>query len=521
VTSSVFGRMSRTESMAITEVDEKLLVKAYQAGDDRAFDAIVRTQWKALYAHAARRLSDPDAAEDAVQDTLLRAYRALPNLDGDLALRAWLHRILTNVCYDEGNRRRRAANVFERVVALPEETAPDPADEAVLHDTVRVMSAALEDLPESYREALVLRYVDGLSFREVAEAAGITEENARARVHRGRLVLHRVLSRVTVVLAVLIPGLRRTHTGVPAEPAAAAGGADHGIHLVTQLTAHAANAAPTVSRLAEVASATSGAKSAFVTTAVAAVAAVAVPVTAYTVHDARQVERPAAIAAPSEVEATPLAPRGAAGAASVAGASEPGVGVVGGSTSTSSTTTSSTTSTSVPTTTTTPPSAAQPFQSPDTTAHSTEPPPVTPTESTPPEEPAEEQPAETITGSLTSSQLQVSGEGPNLDVSGPGRVGDRDVAISGRLTLHDDGPMSGELTVTVDGVAYPLRLRGAIVERTDGGDIRFRGKFSLPGGAELSLPESGDVIEGSFRRADGPASSLLLDLQGPPADDPA
>ena len=92
--------------MAFTEIDEKQLVRAYQAGDERAFDTIVRTQYNALYAHAVRRLTDHAAAEDAVQDTLLRAYRALPNLDGDLALRAWLHRILTNVCVDAWRKRR-------------------------------------------------------------------------------------------------------------------------------------------------------------------------------------------------------------------------------------------------------------------------------------------------------------------------------------------------------------------------------------------------------------------------------
>ena len=59
----------------------------HQAGDERAFDTIVRTQYNALYAHALRRLTQHEAAEDAVQDTMLRAYRALPNLDGDLALR--------------------------------------------------------------------------------------------------------------------------------------------------------------------------------------------------------------------------------------------------------------------------------------------------------------------------------------------------------------------------------------------------------------------------------------------------
>src|SRR3954453_16644724 len=64
--------------MAITDLDEQLLVRAHQAGDERAFQQIVRSQHRALYAHAYRRLGNHESAEDAVQDTLLRAYRALP-----------------------------------------------------------------------------------------------------------------------------------------------------------------------------------------------------------------------------------------------------------------------------------------------------------------------------------------------------------------------------------------------------------------------------------------------------------
>ena len=195
--------------MAITDLDEQLLVRAHQAGDEHAFQQIVRSQHRALYAHAYRRLGNHESAEDAVQDTLLRAYRALPSFDGDLRLRAWLHRILTNVCHDEGKRRRRQTDLIDKLEAEPVELAPDPIEEAVLHDTVRIMSDALAELPESYREALVLRYVDGLSFREVAEITGVTEENARARVHRGRLALHKVLSRVSLMVAFLVPGLRR------------------------------------------------------------------------------------------------------------------------------------------------------------------------------------------------------------------------------------------------------------------------------------------------------------------------
>src|SRR5438105_4057103 len=114
--------------------------------------------------------------------------------------------------HQAGDRRRRDAGLIDRLEAQPIELAPDPIEETVLHDTVRIMSDALAELPESYREALVLRYVDGLSFREVAEITGVTEENARARVHRGRGALHKVMARLAVMVAFIIPGLRRTQT---------------------------------------------------------------------------------------------------------------------------------------------------------------------------------------------------------------------------------------------------------------------------------------------------------------------
>src|SRR3954447_12630961 len=285
--------------MAITDLDEQLLVRAHQAGDEHAFGQIVRSQHRALYAHAYGRLGSHEAAEDAVQDTLLRAYRALPSFDGDLRLRAWLHRILTNVCHDESNRRKRQIGLIDKLEALPVELAPDPIDEAVLHDTVRVMNDALAELPESYREALVLRYVDGLSFREVAEVTGVTEENARARVHRGRLALHKVLSRVSLMVAFLVPGIRRAQTAAP-DPAVASS-SEPTVSLATQLTSHAMNVAPTVTRVAEMAASTSG-KTPMVATAVAAAAAGVPPVAAYHVYDtAKAPERPpAAVSGPAD-----------------------------------------------------------------------------------------------------------------------------------------------------------------------------------------------------------------------------
>jgi RNA polymerase sigma-70 factor (ECF subfamily) len=493
--------------MAFTEIDEKLLVQAYQAGDERAFDQIVRTQYNALYAHALRRLSQHEAAEDAVQDTLLRAYRALPNLDGDLALRAWLHRILTNVCHDEGNRRRRQQGLVEKVAALPEELGDDPVEEAVLHDTVRVMSEALQDLPEAYREALVLRYVDGLSFREVAEATGVTEENARARVHRGRAALHKIMSRVAVLAAFLIPGLRRTHAAASGTADQAVGASDHAataVNLTTQLTSHVMTAAPTVSRFAEMSSGIpSGAKSALAAAAVTAVAAVSVPVAVHTVNEVRKPEpRPAAVAGPATT--TPA--------------------LKGPSTTIASSGTTSTSSSST-TASTLPPSQENPFAGDVDVDSDVELAPVQ--AATPPSTTTTMAPASSGTrleGHVAADDLTVVGTSPQYDVTGSLRLQGDDKSwtgdLSGRIFVRPDDhtAASDDLSLDLGDVVLSLRFQGTVIatsESSGGTEATYHisGRYKLTGAEDVGLAGLGDVTA-SFQLKTQGASSLELDLVG-------
>lgn len=504
--------------MAFTEIDEKLLVRAYQAGDERAFDTIVRTQYNALYAHAYSRLKSHESAEDAVQDTLLRAYRALSKLDGDLALKAWLHRILTNVCHDEGNRRRRQQGLVEKIGAIPEELAGDPAEEAALYDTVRIMSQALEELPESYREALVLRYVDGLSFREVAEAAGVTEENARARVHRGRLALHKIMARVAIIVAFLVPGLKRTqHAATGAEQAIVTPGlSEQTISLTTQLTSHAIQAAPVVSRFAEMSAAMPGGKSALAAAAVTAVAAVTLPV-AYTVNEVRRPEpKPAAVAAPAPESDFRTAGRAdGPTTTTIVGRSGSGATV----TSTTAAPPASTTSTTLPpslrrpfeialgvTETTTPPGLPKATTTTTTTSTTTAPPPV---DDAPEVEGRLEGPV-TVTGA--APQFDLAGE-VTVMVDGKTQAG----SIEGRLYVNDDGTASSDgLDLAVDGTAVVLKFRGRATPAVDAAGAtvyELTGTYVLKGGDQLGLPERG-TLQGSLRDSGDGTGLLAFDFSG-------
>jgi RNA polymerase sigma-70 factor (ECF subfamily) len=499
--------------LAITDLDEQLLVRAHQAGDEHAFGQIVRSQHRALYAHAYKRLGNHEAAEDAVQDTLLRAYRAMPSFDGDLRLRAWLHRILTNVCHDESNRLRRQIGLIDKLEAQPLEVVPDPIEETVLHDTVRIMNSALAELPESYREALVLRYVDGLSFRDVAETIGTTEENARARVHRGRLALHKVLSRVSVMVAFLVPGLRRTQKALDGTDTAIASGAtEHSVSLSTQLASHMVNAAPVLNRVAAEGSTFVAAKTSVVATAVAAVAAVAAPVAAYRVYDTAQSPQtpPPAVASPAKEEPPAVTTTTVLSSSVTAGVAGPSLNP---STSTSST---------APTSSTIPPSALTPFAPTDrddddaTTTTTTPPTTVAP--------PAEPEPTTTVHGSVGGDTFAVSGARPDFSVTGGSVLqGDGAEPHSGRLDgdvyVADaiGGDANAELTLTLDdGRVLRVRFRGTLQsEEVTEASTRWTmtGAYAIEGAEQVGVAERGTATL-VFQHVNGAPSSLRFELQG-------
>jgi len=191
------------------------LVLAHLGGDPDAFDDIVRRYYPALQAHARRRLFDDRLAEDAVQEAFLKAYRALPGFSGEYQLGAWLHRIVSNVCNDEGARRNRETQANERWAALVEPEAAGPEEHGEREEVRARVAAAVNELPANYREALVLRDVMDYEYADVAVAAGISEDNARARVSRARAALRRLVEGSVALGGAFVGGFKRAGRWVP------------------------------------------------------------------------------------------------------------------------------------------------------------------------------------------------------------------------------------------------------------------------------------------------------------------
>ncbi|MXZ16095.1 MAG: sigma-70 family RNA polymerase sigma factor [Acidimicrobiales bacterium] len=192
-------------------LEDRDLVLAYQAGDDEAFAELVREYRPQLLGHARRKLGCPEAAEDAVQEALVRALRAMPRFNGNYLVGPWLHRILSNVCNDEGNRLRREGEKTERFASNDKALNPPSTieDELGLDIDDSELADAVDNLSEQYREALMLRFVEELSYEEVAAKAGVSEENARARVSRARNAVRAALKLAAAAPVALIGLLRR------------------------------------------------------------------------------------------------------------------------------------------------------------------------------------------------------------------------------------------------------------------------------------------------------------------------
>jgi RNA polymerase sigma-70 factor (ECF subfamily) len=168
--------------------DERGLIAAAQAGDERAFRRLVETHRAALEIHCYRMLGSLDDAEEIVQETLLRAWRKLEGFERRASVHTWLYRIATNACLDELERRPRRP---EPVEPFPDArlASPtyDPAARYALREGMELaLLTAIQRLPGRQRATLILRDVLGWSGPEVAQLLDTTLAAVNSALQRAR-----------------------------------------------------------------------------------------------------------------------------------------------------------------------------------------------------------------------------------------------------------------------------------------------------------------------------------------------
>jgi RNA polymerase sigma-70 factor, ECF subfamily len=181
------------------DVAELERIRRARGGEPEAFRLIVEAYSQPLWRAAFRILGDPGVAEDAVQETFLRAWRALDRFDEKAEFSTWLYRIAINAAIDK-RRERKRREPFS--AALPEDvdgrvtarsTAADPQRSALWRDLVEHAREAIAGLPETERTAILLRHFEGCSITEIATALGAKESAAKQAVFRAVQKLRTVL----------------------------------------------------------------------------------------------------------------------------------------------------------------------------------------------------------------------------------------------------------------------------------------------------------------------------------------
>ena len=187
-------------------IDEAMLIGRLKAGEEQAFEELVRTFGGRLLAVARRYVRTEEDAQDVVQSAYLNAFRALGRFQGSCQLSTWLHRIVVNTALMKlRTRRRRPEESIEDLLPTFQDDghhveqfsdwgsqADARIEQRQAHATVQ---ACIGRLPDNYREVLVLRDIEELSTQEVAASLGMTTTAVKVRLHRARQALSTLLRR--------------------------------------------------------------------------------------------------------------------------------------------------------------------------------------------------------------------------------------------------------------------------------------------------------------------------------------
>jgi RNA polymerase sigma-70 factor (ECF subfamily) len=184
--------------------DEDALLRGLRAGDDAAFEALVRAHGGRMLAVARRLLGSEEDAKDAVQDAFISAFRSIGTFEGGSRLATWLHRIAINSALMKlRTRQRKNEQSIEPLLPAfrddghavrPARPWKESADQAVQrHELREFVRESIDRLPETHRIVLVLRDIEELDTEETGRLLGISESAVKTRLHRARQALRTLI----------------------------------------------------------------------------------------------------------------------------------------------------------------------------------------------------------------------------------------------------------------------------------------------------------------------------------------
>jgi RNA polymerase sigma-70 factor (ECF subfamily) len=176
------------------------LIERCLAGDQQAWEQIVRLHWRKVFNVAYKFVGKHDEAEDLTQDIFLKIFRSLDTFDRRANFQTWLISVSRNLCIDHYRSVRKERETIDRdidpgdVTPISAEVSPYAALEA--RDRVTLLREALGTLPDTLRTAVLLRDIQELTYQEIADRLALPEGTVKSRINRGRTELARQIRRL-------------------------------------------------------------------------------------------------------------------------------------------------------------------------------------------------------------------------------------------------------------------------------------------------------------------------------------
>jgi RNA polymerase sigma-70 factor (ECF subfamily) len=189
----------------VNKFTEAEFINTLKSGDRAAFAELVDAYSNPIYRLALKITASPQDAEDVLQETFIKAFRALKTFEGRSSLSTWLYRIAVNEALMALRKRRPESQILDE--DLDDDTDPGetglvikdwcclPEEEFLSAESREFLDQAIQKLPDSLKSVFVLRDIQGLSIRETAEALDLSETNVKTRLLRARLRLRQELTR--------------------------------------------------------------------------------------------------------------------------------------------------------------------------------------------------------------------------------------------------------------------------------------------------------------------------------------
>jgi RNA polymerase sigma-70 factor (ECF subfamily) len=199
------GRAEASAQPAYLNVEGPVFIDKLRDGDAAAFDILIDRYSPEIYALLFRLTENAEEASDLTQETFLRALRSIGSFRGDAEIKTWLYRIAINQSRNRfrwWKRRKQHMTIsLDAAIGNTDQTVSDsiadesrsPEDNTLAAEREYALKAALLDLPEVYREAIILCDVEGLSYEETSVSLGVSLGTVKSRISRGREELRRRL----------------------------------------------------------------------------------------------------------------------------------------------------------------------------------------------------------------------------------------------------------------------------------------------------------------------------------------